>query len=896
MFSLFSCNERSVSCTRGTRRINISRKQDLFLGGRNNFSINKYLFNVVSDCNLFVMACVEAPLTNADSEMEEGEIVDEADDLSDISSEEEFLLRQRLQVLENYNNVLERKEAKRSSIGPGTQRRAVYDYSGISGADADNGFAKLTLRITRDQKSFKTQQKQKRSKQVIKEGSKIKEQRRKNHRIKKKISVISDSETSDISEDEYRKKRRRLENAVSLSKVKQDTTTLKDRITKMLCGSKLEIPHTEVHTKIIESSEIPKDSFIQLHNKEKVNSINADKIQEISSSVPVLVCSDDTLIKPNEMLQNVIESSVIEEKADLHSDGNSDEDLELLRQLALKTKCVKLALPNEQMPSENKQALSEDEDSDTAELRMICLKSAFLKKAIEIKQKQKLQKRLSQSSIVPDDFDIHTENDINVDNNTDIESVDMDIGSDAEDKGKIINDCTQKNEIQTNSGECDKAISEKKILKDELEDDEDLLRAKLLTSLSKNLPHLVEINDEDSVLAKPETNSENTAKNQPQQQEKKFIIHLRESDSEGENEATKNLTKMHLKLSEQQEFQNKLDLFLKSTRMEVEKKKLPDVVQKPIQKPSEKLVIKAMNHLPKSEQIEYKNLVKRMAELEKLKQARQNAVDNRIPMLKETLKPRNISLEAYKIAYSKKIEYKIAQSRKKIAEESEKMLKLKEEATKLSQRYKIVATELRNIATAITINKKQQRVLQNSLFKIRHQHQMLIKSSPTKHSSSQHIQIDHSHDKIITWTKLQKENDPSKKEHKNPDMLKSVKVSVINNFNNENIQVHPRLSVQVDTSNNKKVVKMPKSPLKDRVVDIKMSSSQKTHVNELNSEQLVGTSIMEKETIRRSNDEAESYNTIQDVNDYKSPLDSLQCKTYAKKPRLYIHSNYRKAN
>lgn len=63
------------------------------------------------------MACIEAPPANADSEMEEGEIVD---DLSDISSEEEFLLRQRLQVLENYNYVLERKEAKRTSIGSGS--------------------------------------------------------------------------------------------------------------------------------------------------------------------------------------------------------------------------------------------------------------------------------------------------------------------------------------------------------------------------------------------------------------------------------------------------------------------------------------------------------------------------------------------------------------------------------------------------------------------------------------------------------------------------------------------------------------------------------------------------------------------------------------------------------
>lgn len=66
------------------------------------------------------MACVrKMHKVNEESEMEEGEIIDELDDLSDISSEEEFLLRQRLEVLENYNNVLERKKAKRSSMGPG---------------------------------------------------------------------------------------------------------------------------------------------------------------------------------------------------------------------------------------------------------------------------------------------------------------------------------------------------------------------------------------------------------------------------------------------------------------------------------------------------------------------------------------------------------------------------------------------------------------------------------------------------------------------------------------------------------------------------------------------------------------------------------------------------------
>lgn len=55
------------------------------------------------------------------------------------------------------------------------------------------------------------------------------------------------------------------------------------------------------------------------------------------------------------------------------------------------------------------------------------------------------------------------------------------------------------------------------------------------------------------------------------------------------------------------------------------------------------------------------------------------------------------------------------------------MLKLKEEATKLSQKYKIAATELRNISTAITLNKKEQRSIQNRLTKIRLQHQTLLK-------------------------------------------------------------------------------------------------------------------------------------------------------------------------
>lgn len=77
-----------------------------------------------------------------------------------------------------------------------------------------------------------------------------------------------------------------------------------------------------------------------------------------------------------------------------------------------------------------------------------------------------------------------------------------------------------------------------------------------------------------------------------------------------------------------------------------------------------------MNHLPKSEQIEYKNLVKRMAELEKIKLARQNSLvlkttevlDGNL-MVKDTLKPHNVTLHSHKNNLINKIDERIAISR-----------------------------------------------------------------------------------------------------------------------------------------------------------------------------------------------------------------------------------------
>lgn len=69
--------------------------------------------------------------------------------------------------------------------------------------------------------------------------------------------------------------------------------------------------------------------------------------------------------------------------------------------------------------------------------------------------------------------------------------------------------------------------------------------------------------------------------------------------------------------------------------------------------------------MPKSVQIEYRNLVKRMAELEKIKEARQSSINQTTKtQIKETLKPRNVTLDPTKlIAINNNLEEQIALSR-----------------------------------------------------------------------------------------------------------------------------------------------------------------------------------------------------------------------------------------
>lgn len=435
-------------------------------------------------------------------------------------------------------------------------------------------------------------------------------QKKKNSRSKRKLGVKVISGSSDESEDEYRNKRKKLADAVIVYKG-ADKSSLSARLHKMCHWSDSHViqEHKNTDTTIPNNHITIIDESLSLaptvNAYEPIGIDIPDGMQKVKDRInyETIEVSTDDDVKIISDVDFKIDDQKLEEntnKCQAQPEKDSDEDLELLREHALKSK------PKTTEPEHNKnkqKPTSEGEDSDTTELRLICLKSALLKKAMEMKRKQKMQKKLSQSSNLEDDLLNGNDPFSNKeeDNNTDIESVDMDIGSDTEEKTKK---CSGENEKRNNKklhvgNEVDidincainDIISVSKA--DEFDDDEDLLRAKLLTSLSKNLTNLV--NPEVlSTIVEVEKVSDNidekkkainnsallpSVKTANIPEAKKFIIKLDGSDSEGEHEATKNLTKMHLKLSEQIDFQQKLDLFLKSTRMEVEKKKHPDIAK-----------------------------------------------------------------------------------------------------------------------------------------------------------------------------------------------------------------------------------------------------------------------------------------------------------------------------
>lgn len=344
------------------------------------------------------MSYVENPSNKVDSEMEEGEIVD--DELSDISSEEEyFLLRKRLYVLEKYNNVLERTKAKRSSMESGTTKSKTQHLPDLS--KITNKKLKKSC-LHKNNKHTKPLNKPKKPK-VLEENLIVQanigkhKNKRKVSRNKRKMEVTLVSESSEESEDEYKNKRWKLANAVNINKQTSDKSTLKARLNKMLCKvdsqdlTKSSSDNKLLKYKIDQSlSPISDEPFMStvLHEEasEVIINNNAKEVEFVDIS------DDDVKILEGQDCKDIVDAANTLHIT--HSNKNSDkdtsdEDLELLRQHALNTKTIKQSIVTDLKNIQESKILLEDEDSDTAELRLICLKSALLKKAIEKKNKSR---------------------------------------------------------------------------------------------------------------------------------------------------------------------------------------------------------------------------------------------------------------------------------------------------------------------------------------------------------------------------------------------------------------------------------------------------------------------------------------------------------------------------
>lgn len=104
---------------------------------------------------------------------------------------------------------------------------------------------------------------------------------------------------------------------------------------------------------------------------------------------------------------------------------------------------------------------------------------------------------------------------------------------------------------------------------------------------------------------------------------------------------------------------------------------------------------------------------------------------------------------------------------------------------------------------------------------------------------------------------------------------KTVKVSIANDINkNENNTTNPRLCVEVDIANNKKVVKMPSPVMEKRSIEINKTLEKEkpdiTNTLARESSDIINTG---GEKIQETENKCENLRHI--VSDYKSPLDAL---------------------
>lgn len=134
---------------------------------------------------------------------------------------------------------------------------------------------------------------------------------------------------------------------------------------------------------------------------------------------------------------------------------------------------------------------------------------------------------------------------------------------------------------------------------------------------------------------------------------------------------------------------------------------------------------------------------------------------------------------------------------------------------------------------------------------------------------------------------MPKENN-TKDKSKDPPLQKTLKVGVVNNVVHENIINYPRLSVQLDVTNNKKVIKIPCNPDAETNKTQKIINDTEKNSDNFIEEQNTGLSAQNND-MNLANEKGESVNSVEllavcdhgnkryyiSVDDYKSPLDAL---------------------
>lgn len=294
-------------------------------------------------------------------------------------------------------------------------------------------------------------------------------------------------------------------------------------------------------------------------------------------------------------------------KAMLQTDNvqnkTEDEEENTLRTLALLSNSKDAVEVEPKQVDKLKDAESmDDKDDELIELRLAALKSAVLKKAPEIRKRKCRQKPMLCTS---KGYEVNKENNVNQENNVKEDSETIK-GTELPDT-KLITDPTEAN------ADISKSIS--------VEEDVDIMRAKLLASMSKkiasNLPKQTMVTN----------NSEKTIFAKQQPKIKPLIINLNDSDSDTDittKEGQQNKDNGDISLV------NSVNEFLRKQRAAVEAR---NKSQKITQTALDKSVVKL---LPKSQQREY-HFLKQKLLLAKKKRLRKPTVKNNNEVMVKTI-------------------------------------------------------------------------------------------------------------------------------------------------------------------------------------------------------------------------------------------------------------------